>query len=158
MLHGMFQDPLTNEQGFIPSPWTQLFCSKEEVPGKHEISINRWSFEVRTIQQRYAEPFVRESIVQAVKGWAADLVSFLGPNSAVENIISELETAYGTVLGYDVPMQHFYGVHMEKNEKVQSYSTRMEGSLHQIWVKFPGMISDAKAEIKLRDGLFLWST
>ena len=51
-------------------------------------------------------------------------------------------------------MQHFYGVHMEKNERVQSYSTRMEGSLNQILVKFPGMISDAEAEIKLRHRLF----
>ena len=50
-------------------------------------------------------------------------------------------------------MQHFYGVHMEKNEKVQSYSTRMEGSLNQILVKFPGMISNAEAEIRLRDRL-----
>ena len=40
--------------------------------------------------------------------------------------------AYGTVSGYDVLMQQFYGVHMEKNEKVQSYATRMEGSLNQI--------------------------
>ena len=62
--------------------------------------------------------------------------------------------AYGTVLGYDVLMQQFYGVHMGKNEKVQSYATRMERSLNQIWVKFPGMISDSEAEIKLRDRLF----
>ena len=43
---------------------------------------------------------------------------------------------------------------MEENEKVQSYSTGMEGSLNQISVKFPGMISDAEAEIKLRDRFF----
>ena len=43
---------------------------------------------------------------------------------------------------------------MEKNEKVLSHSTRMEGSLNQIQVKFPGMISDAEAEIRLRDRLF----
>ena len=46
------------------------------------------------------------------------------------------------------------GVHMERNEKVQSYDTRMEGSLNQIQVKFPGRISDAEAEVKLRDRLF----
>ena len=51
-------------------------------------------------------------------------------------------------------MQNFYGVHMEKNEKVQSYATRMEGSLNQNQVKFQGMIIDVEAEIKLRDRLF----
>ena len=68
--------------------------------------------------------------------------------------LHNIETADGTVSGYDVLMQQFYGVHMERNEKVQSYATRMEGSLNQIWVKFPGMISDAEAKVKLRDRLF----
>ena len=44
----------------------------------------------------------------------ADLVCFLGPNTAVKKIISKLETVYDTVLGYDVLMQHFYGVHIKK--------------------------------------------
>ena len=43
---------------------------------------------------------------------------------------------------------------MERNEKVQNYATRMEGSLNQIQVKFPGMISNAEAGVKLRDRLF----
>ena len=87
----------------------------------------------RTIQQSYAEPLVREAIIWSVRGWAADLVCFLGTNADVEKTITKLETAYGTVLGYDVLMQQFYGVHMERHEKVQSYATRMEGSLNQIW-------------------------
>ena len=78
---------------------------------------------------------------------------FLGTNTDVEKIISKLETAFGTVLGYDVLMQQFYGVHMERNKKVQSYATIMEGSLNQIQVKLPGMISNIEAEVKLRDRL-----
>ena len=38
-------------------PKLSLF-SGEEVPGKHEVSLNRWLFEVRTIQQSYTEPLV----------------------------------------------------------------------------------------------------
>ena len=38
---------------------------------------------------------------------------------------------------------------MERNKKVQSYATRMEGSLNQIQVKYPRMISDAEAKFKL---------
>ena len=41
--------------------------------------------------------------------------------------------------------------------KVQSYTTRMEESLNQIPVTFPGMMSNAVAEIKLKDTV-LWST
>ena len=51
-------------------------------------------------------------------------------------------------------MNQFYGVHMERNEKNQGYAARMEGSLNHIQVRFPGMISHAEAEVKVRDRLF----
>ena len=51
-------------------------------------------------------------------------------------------------------MQQFYGVHMAWSENVQSYATRMQESLNQIWVKFSRMISDAEARVKLGDRLF----
>ena len=35
---------------------------------------------------------------------------------------------------------------MGRNEKVQSFATRMKGSLNQIQVKFQGMISDAEVK------------
>ena len=87
---------------------------------------------MRTIQQSYAKPLVRESYSTSVEGLAADLFYFLGPNAIVEKIIPKLETAYVTILGYDIQMQHFYRVNMEKNENIQSYSTKMEESLNQI--------------------------
>ena len=51
-------------------------------------------------------------------------------------------------------MQQFYGVHKERNEKVQSYAPRIEGSLNQIQVKFLRMISKVEAKVKFRDRLF----
>ena len=65
--------PTDKRAGFHSKPPELSLFSREEVPGKHEI---RWLFEVRTIQQSYTEPLVREAIVQSVKGWAADLVCF----------------------------------------------------------------------------------
>ena len=44
-------------------PKLRLF-SGDEVPGKHAISFNRWLSEVRTIQQNYAEPLIREAIIR----------------------------------------------------------------------------------------------
>ena len=72
---------------------------------------------MRTIQQSYAEPLVREAIIRSVKGWAADFVCFLWTNIDVEKIISKLEMAYRNVSGYDVLMQQFYGIHIEKVKK-----------------------------------------
>ena len=72
---------------------------------------------MRTIQQSYAKPLVKEAIIRSVMEWAADLVFFLGTYTNVEKIISKLEMAYGTVSGCDVLMQQFYGLHMEKKWK-----------------------------------------
>ena len=49
--------------------------------------------------ENYAEPLVWAAVIRSVRGWAADLVSFLGTNTDVEKIISKLETVYGTVSG-----------------------------------------------------------
>ena len=46
-----------------------------------------------------------------------DSVCFLGTNTDVEKIISKLETTYGNVSGYDILMQQFYGIYMEKMKK-----------------------------------------
>ena len=67
------------------------------------------AFEVRTIQQSFAKSLVRETVIRSVKGWTADLVCFLEPNTAVERIISKLETLYGTVSGYHVVEWRYLG-------------------------------------------------
>ena len=108
---------LDKHMGFYSKPPKLSLFNGEEVPRKHKISFNRWLFEVRTIQQSYAEPLVREAIITSVRGWAADLVYFLGTNMDDEKIVSKLEMAYVTVSGCDVLMQQFYGVHMEKKWK-----------------------------------------
>ena len=59
---------LGKQIGFYSKPLKLSLFSGEEVPGKHEISFNRWLFEVRTIQQSYAEPLVREAIIRSVRG------------------------------------------------------------------------------------------
>ena len=59
---------LDKHMGFQSKPHKLSLFSGEEVPGKHEISFNRWLFKVRTIQQSYAEPLVREDIIRSVMG------------------------------------------------------------------------------------------
>ena len=85
-------------EGWIVYPDVYCLFSREEVPRKHKISFKRWLIKVRTNQQSYAEPLVREAIIRLVRRQAADLVCFLGTNTDIEKIISKLETAYGTVL------------------------------------------------------------
>ena len=46
---------------------------------------------------------------------------------------------YDKVAGYDVLMQNVYGMNQEKAEKVQVFTTRLEGSLNQTHVQFPNL-------------------
>ena len=59
---------LDKHMGFHSKPPKLSLFSGEEVPRKHGISFNRWLFEVRTIQQSYAEPLIREAIIRSVRG------------------------------------------------------------------------------------------
>ena len=53
--------------GFHSEPPKCSLFSREEVPGEHEMSFNRWLFGVRTIQQSYAEPLIREAIIRSFR-------------------------------------------------------------------------------------------
>ena len=54
--------------GFQSKPPKLSLFSGKEVPGKHKISFNRWLFKMRTFQQSYAEPLVKEAIIRSVRG------------------------------------------------------------------------------------------
>ena len=53
---------------FHSKPLNKAFLGWRRYPMKHEISFNRWLFEVRTIKQSYAEPLFREAIIKSVGG------------------------------------------------------------------------------------------
>ena len=55
---------------------------------------------------------------------------------------------------FNVLMQNFYKVAQGNHEKVPSFSTRLEGTLNQIWLKCPGRIVDCKVACHLKDLLF----
>ena len=68
----------------------------------------------------------------------------MGLGGSISQIISKLETDYGTVDSVDVLLQRVYGMSQEKNKKVQAFSTRLEDAINQI-------IIGKKMERHLRD-------
>ena len=55
---------------------------------------------------------------------------------------------------FDVLMQNFYKVTQGNHEKVPSFTTRLEGTLYQIRLKFPGWIAVCKMTWHLKNWLF----
>ena len=121
--------------------------------GKTKVSYEQWSHEVQCIKDHYPESVVRESIMQSLKGAAADMAHYMGPTAGVSNILEKLSVIFGTVASFDVLMQNFYKI-SQGNEKVPSFATQLEGTLNQIQIKCPGRIADHEVPSHLKDRLF----
>ena len=57
--------------------------SGEPMPGKTEVSFEQWYHEVQCVKDHYPESVVWESIVQSLKGVAADMAWYMGPTASV---------------------------------------------------------------------------
>ena len=63
---------------------------------------------------------------------------YMGPTASIREILQKLMVIFGTVALFNVLMQNFYKVTQGNNEKVPSFTTRLEGTLNQIQLKCPG--------------------
>ena len=124
------------------------------MPGKTEVSFEQWNHEVQCVKDHYLESVVWESIVQSLKGAAADMARYMGPTTSVTEILQKLMVIFGTVTPFDVLMQNIYNLTQDNHEKVPSFATRLDGTLNQIQHKCPGRIVDCKVACHLKDWLF----
>ena len=138
----------------IGTPKISTF-SGDMAPGKTKVSYEQWSHEVQCIKDHYLELVVRESIMQSLKGAAADMAHYTGPTTGVSEILDKLSVIFGTVASFDVLMQNFYKI-SQGNEKVPSIATTLEGTLNQIRIKCPGRIANHEVPSHLKDQLFHW--
>ena len=118
------------------------------------MSFEQWYHEVQCVKDYYLESVVRESIVHSLKGVAADMARYMGPNASVAHILQKLTIIFSTVASFDILMQNFYKVTQNNHEKVPSFATRLEGTLNQIWLQFPRRITDQEVQQHLKDHLF----
>ena len=58
------------------------------------------------------------------------------------------------VASFNVLMQNIYKVTHSNHKKVPSFTTRLEGTLNQIWLKCPRRIVDCEVACHLKDRLF----
>ena len=65
-----------------------------------------------------------------------------------------MSVIFGTVALFNVLMQNFYKVSQSNNEKVPSFTMRLEGTLNQIHLQCPGRMTDLEAQQHLQDHLF----
>ena len=92
--------------------------------------------------------------MRSLKGAVADMAQYMGPTASVSDILDKLTVIFRIVASFDVLMQNFYKVTQGNNEKVPSFTTRLEGTLNQIRLRCPGQITDHEMPWHLKDWLF----
>ena len=133
----------------IGTPKISTF-SGDMAPPKTEVSYKQWNHKVQCIKDHYLELVVRESIMQSLRGAAADMARYMGPTASVSKILEKLSVIFGTVMPFDILIQNFYKI-LQGNKKVPSFVTRLEGTLNQIRIKCPGRIADHEVPSHLKD-------
>ena len=128
--------------------------SGTDAPGKGEVSFGQWIFEVEGLKGSYEETLLREGILKSLKGSAADMVRYMGPEVAVDAILAKLKSNYQPLDEYDGLMASFYSMVQEKGERVQQYVARLEGALNEIKIQYPAKFVNGETEGSLRDRLF----
>ena len=57
------------------------------------VSFEQWLFEVMLVQGMCSEPVLRETVIESLKGTAADLMRYMRPEVEVEGIISKVRNS-----------------------------------------------------------------
>ena len=57
--------------------------SGDITPGRTKVSFKQWNHEVQCIKDHYLVSVVQESIMRSLKGAAADMAQYMGPNASV---------------------------------------------------------------------------
>ena len=106
------------------------------------------------VKDHYPESVVWESIIRSLKRAAVDMTQYMGPTGSVVHIMRKLSVIFGTVTSFDVLIQNVYKVTHGNNEKVPSFTMRVEWTLNQIRLQYPSKVTDLEVQQHIKDCFF----
>ena len=116
-------------KGYNRTPCFSRFFG-DTPPNKGEVSFDQWLFEIKSIMDTYSETLLKEGIIQSLKGAAADIIHYLGPQASGANMLGKLDYVYGIVASFDVLKQSFYRTQLNCGEYVMQME--MQKHLHSV--------------------------
>ena len=125
------------------------FSGTNPVP-KDEGSYEQWKFQVTGALKVCMEEAVRSAIVRSVRGEVCEMISFLGFDGDLTDILEKVEKHFGKQLSGDHLQQEFYQLSQEKSEKIHQFAGRLEQKYKYLKEKFP----DRYQTSDLKDRLF----
>ena len=163
-LQGNFPTGLVDQPPKQCAPWPAYqkipkaprlpnFSGDEPTP-KHEATFVNWLYQVESYMKNYPEPSMRQAIMQSVRGGAANVVRYVGPEATVQMILSKLKIQFGSVANVDVLLHDFYKITQQRGESVRQFNNKLNDTLNEVRTRFPGVIHESLADQYLKNRLF----
>ena len=83
------------------------------------------------------EEAVRSVIIRSVRGEVWEMISFIGFNGDLTDILEKVEKRFGKQLSGDHLQQEFYQLSQEKSEKIHQFTGHLEQKYRYLKEKFP---------------------
>ena len=125
------------------------FSGTDPVP-KDEGSYEQWKFQVMGALKVCTEEAVQSAIVRSMRGEVHEMISFLGFDGDLADILEKVEKCFGKQLSGDHLQQEFYQLSQEKLEKIHQFAGCLEQKYKYLKEKFP----DRYQTSDLKDRLF----
>lgn len=98
---------------------------------KGDVAYDVWHFEIDCLlaDGTHSKGQIMQAARKSLKGEASGIAMRLGPTATIEELLSKLEGAYGTVEMSETLMSQFYSTEQAEDETVTAWSCRLEGIL-----------------------------
>ena len=86
--------------GMNKPPQLPAFSGTDPVP-KDEVSYEQWEFQVRGAMGTYTEESVKSALINSVRGEARKLVSFVGFEAGLSDILTKIKEQFSHIVNPD---------------------------------------------------------
>ena len=130
------------------------FSGTDPVP-KDKGSYEQWKFQVTGALKVCTEEAVRSAVIRSMRGEVCEMISFIGFNGDLTNILEKVEKCFGKQLSGDHLQQEFYQLSQEKSEKIRQFAGRLEQKYKYLKEKFPDRYQTSDLKDRLFHGMHI---
>lgn len=96
-------------------------------PGR-DCSFGRWRYEVECLKRSttYESQTILHAVRKSLRSPAAELVTHMGSDATLDELLSKLESIYGSVLSGQTLLQRFYSETQKEDETCAEWACRLE--------------------------------
>jgi hypothetical protein len=95
-------------------------------PGKGEVNYHTWCYDIKCLIGKLNEDEILRAIRNSAKGEAANVMTNLGVDASLTEVMKKFESIYGDIETPESIMKTLYACHQKKGETIVKYASRIE--------------------------------